>query len=452
MAGAAGARMVPVPMGSGIDPLLEALRGSATRTGTALLDRAGAPRSEVPPTVAAEPLQTATAVPASPAPSAAQAKAPAGPCAEVRGLADERCEVATRARQEAERAADTLRAAQRSYDDQLAQAETAGKAANPREIRAAKDAAQDAFRAARLAATTREAVDGAARDWLTEVNRINGASRSAAAGANRAQEAARAIAGSLDRLTVEADAARIAADAADEACLAARQVAADCDEATVAPPAGSMPRIHSGAPASPWLDEVEGDGANGAPALRAGTTPIIFRLLHGDPDTMAAVVERLAGDDPDQRRQWQLSLSNLLDAILATAVEGAALEFPEDHHFWGPFSVSQSRDIVAALGSLGYRYDGLGGWQEGRVPSQRDLSLALSYAGEDPMRVRHWPTESEMATLFESVRVTADEYLAVAAADLTLGELVTMLGPRADGLTEVWNAWGRVRPILLEER
>ena len=114
--------------------------------------------------------------------------------------------------------------------------------------------------------------------------------------------------------------------------------------------------------------------------------------------------------------------------------------------------MSQSRDIVAALGSLGFRYDGLGGWQEGRVPSQRDLSLALGYAGEDPMRVRQWPNETEMATLFESVRVAAGEYLAVAAADLTLGEVVTMLGRRADGLTEVWNAWGRVRPLLLEER
>jgi hypothetical protein len=26
-----------------------------------------------------------------------------------------------------------------------------------------------------------------------------------------------------------------------------------------------------------------------------------------------------------------------------------------------------------------------------------------------------------------------------------------MLGRRADGLTEIWNAWGRVRPVLLDE-
>jgi hypothetical protein len=32
-----------------------------------------------------------------------------------------------------------------------------------------------------------------------------------------------------------------------------------------------------------------------------------------------------------------------------------------------------------------------------------------------------------------------------------LGELVTMLGRRADALTEIWNDWGRVRPVLLDE-
>jgi hypothetical protein len=94
----------------------------------------------------------------------------------------------------------------------------------------------------------------------------------------------------------------------------------------------------------------------------------------------------------------------------------------------------------------------MGGWVDGRVPSQRDVALALGYAGLDPMRMRHWPNEAEMADLFRDVRVNAAEYLAVSAGDLTLGELVTMLGPRADGLADVWNAWGRIRPLLLEER
>jgi hypothetical protein len=452
--GGGSARLVPVPMGSfrgRQDPRLAFLPGGAAVAGTAVLDRtapaATAAANDATPSgegAAADEVIVETAVPP------IEQAAPSGPCGELRTVADERCEVASRARVEAERAHDTLRAAQRSYDDHLSRAEEAAHAADPRTIRAAKDAAQQTFRAARGGAGGPEAVDAAARDWLLEINRINQDARAAAAASARDQEAARNLAGSLDRLTVEADAARIAADAADEACLAAREAAADCDEALEAAPA-SMPAMPSGAPAGMWVDD-PAIGDEPATALAAGTAPTIFRLLEGDRVSLLAVVERLAGDLPDQRRAWQLAISDLVDAILATAIEGSALEFPEDHPFWGPFTLMQARDIVAGLSSLGYRFDGLGGWQDGRIPSQRDLSLALGYAGIDPMRMRHWPNEAEMAELFRDVRVAAAEYLAQAAGDLTLGELVTMLGHRADGLTDVWNAWGRVRPLLLEER
>jgi hypothetical protein len=56
-----------------------------------------------------------------------------------------------------------------------------------------------------------------------------------------------------------------------------------------------------------------------------------------------------------------------------------------------------------------------------------------------------------MSELFRDVRVAAAEHLAASAGDLTLGELVSMLGRRADGLAEIWNHWGRIRPLLLEE-
>ncbi len=79
------------------------------------------------------------------------------------------------------------------------------------------------------------------------------------------------------------------------------------------------------------------------------------------------------------------------------------------------------------------------------------MSLALGYAGLDPMRVRKWPNEEATATMYRDVTVAADEYLAGVAGDLTLGEMVTMLGRRADGLAELWNNWGKVRPLLLEE-
>ena len=83
------------------------------------------------------------------------------------------------------------------------------------------------------------------------------------------------------------------------------------------------------------------------------------------------------------------------------------------------------------------------------MPTQRDLSLAVGYAGLDPMRIRHWPAEADMVNLLRDVTVAADEYIWEAAGTLTLGELVSLLGRRADALTELWNEWGLVRPLLL---
>jgi len=131
-------------------------------------------------------------------------------------------------------------------------------------------------------------------------------------------------------------------------------------------------------------------------------------------------------------------------------VRATSLDFPLDHPFWGPFTQSQNRDISAGLSSLGFRFDGFGGWVDDRVPSQRDLSLAVGYAGLDPMRVRRWPTEPETRDLLRDVRVAADEYVIGAAGGLSLGELVTTPGRRADGLTDLWNQWGLARPVLLE--
>jgi hypothetical protein len=209
-----------------------------------------------------------------------------------------------------------------------------------------------------------------------------------------------------------------------------------------------MPAMPSQAPA--WESTGDDDDPLAA-ALGGGGNPRIFRLVRGDRAALTEVVLALAGENPEERRQWQLAFSNLVDAILADSIAAGSLAFPLEHPFWGAFTQEQDREIAAALSSLGYRFDGLGGWIDGRTPSQRDLSLALGYAGLDPMRIRHWPTETEMTELFHDVQVAAAEHLARAAGDLTLGELVSMLGRRADGLAEVWNHWGRIRPLLLEE-
>jgi len=161
------------------------------------------------------------------------------------------------------------------------------------------------------------------------------------------------------------------------------------------------------------------------------------------------VAAALAEGDPAAEGRWQAHLAALVAAVTARAIDSAALAFPEQHPFWGPYTQQQCREITAALAALGYRFDGRHGFADGRVPSQRELSLAVGYAGQDPMRIRFWPTEAEMPHLFADVRVESGRFLAEAAGDLTLGEMIDLLGRRAEDLGDLWNAWGRVRPLLL---
>ena len=152
------------------------------------------------------------------------------------------------------------------------------------------------------------------------------------------------------------------------------------------------------------------------------------------------------------RASWQELLTKLVDAILADAIEASALEFPTDHPFWGPFGPSQGRDIVhrprhrSASGSTG----GAAGWTSGSPRNAtcrwRSATSASTRCASASGRTRR-PCDS----LFGEVQVAADEYLAVNAGDLTLGEMVTMLGRRADALAELWNQWGTIRPLLLQD-
>jgi hypothetical protein len=482
-----------MPVSSGVDPMLTALRASAAASAEAAMRSTSSPvatahgstaavatapavtaRAVTAPAVTAPTVAAPTVVSAGePSPSAkartpstssrsskAAASAPTaapappeattdddGPCAEPRRIADERCELAARARAQATEAEGAHRAALREYDERETAAAEAAAAADPRAVRQAKDEAQARFREGRAAATTNEEVEAAASTWLHEINDINGRAAQAATTLAKAHESAPEFAVRLERTAVAADAARIAAEAAESTCLAARQAVAYCEEEAARGTLGIVPAM----PPPGGNEEPPSDSDTLAAAIRSGAAPRIVRLLRGERAAMQELVAALAADSIDDRRQWQVALSDLVDAILADSISASALEFPLDHPFWGPFTPQQGRDITAALSSLGYRFDGIGGWVDDHVPSQRDLSLALGYAGIDPMRMRHWPSEEEMQTLFSEVQVAAAEHLAGAAGDLTLGELVGMLGRRADGLTEVWNAWGRIRPLMLEE-
>jgi hypothetical protein len=396
----------------------------------------------------------ATAVGAGPAvhegPGAATARPGDDPCAELRRALEERCGNAERTAAVAVAAADRHREARRAYDEHVIRRDNAAATMDPRAVRAAKDEAQAGFRLARSTARDREALESAAREWLREINRVNSRSREAAAIVAREDGAEQDLLRTLERLGVEADGARITAESAAEACTDARQALASCEEAErvaarapePAPPPFGVPLPEPTVGDLAAVEPDDGESIRGEAA--------ITRLLRGDRDTLRSLVDQLAGDNPDERRRWQIQLTDLVDAILARAIDATALTFPDGHAFWGTYTQAQCRDIATALAALGFRFDGMGGFADGRVPSQRDLSLALGYAGQDPMRMRIWPTEAEMPALFAGVRIDAGQFLAEAAGDLTLGEMVDLLGRRAEGLSDLWNAWGRVRPLLLE--
>ena len=184
-------------------------------------------------------------------------------------------------------------------------------------------------------------------------------------------------------------------------------------------------------------------------AARAEAQPAIVPLLAGHKDVRRRLAATLAEGDAGAAQRWEGQLAALVAAIRERAIDGAAFTFPDDG-FWAPYTQVEGREIVAALAALGYRFDGEGGFADGRVPGQRELSLAIGYAGMDPMRVRIWPSEAELPRLYAAVEVDADRFLAEAAGELTLGEMIDLLGRRAEELSDLWNAWGRIRPLLLE--
>ena len=105
--------------------------------------------------------------------------------------------------------------------------------------------------------------------------------------------------------------------------------------------------------------------------------------------------------------------------------------------------------MASALATLGRHIDGHDGWANGQIATARELSMAMSLGGRDPRSIRWHPTATELETLWQGTSVAAAEYLFANAPDLRLESLIALLGPRADTLAELWDNWGRLRPLLL---
>jgi hypothetical protein len=411
------------------------------------------------------------------------------PAGSRRRLVEIRCGFAEMARKEAEAADMRAREARRDYEEGAALLAPLLAAVDAVATKASKEKAHAAFRSAVGGARARAQVEGAAAAWLQDINRINSQYRAAQAQVKHGREVVDSLLFQADKLTDTAESSSTMAAAAAEACRSAREAldglaklvfhgptpepaaepaaepattgavetSAVAMPATTAAPVPEAPRLFPPGPASTTMF-----GRAPAPEeptdkshldwlvidLRSPQPQAIIRLLRGDGGTMTSLVEHLAGNHPGVRRSWQLLLSNFVDSVAGAAIDDSWFEFPSGDPFWDIFTREQAREVARGLAALGFRYDGFGAFADERIPSQRDLALAVGAAGLLPARIRHWPKPEEAADLYRSVRVAADAFIAARAPALTMGELVHLLGRRAELLADLWNDWPSVRPLL----
>jgi hypothetical protein len=189
--------------------------------------------------------------------------------------------------------------------------------------------------------------------------------------------------------------------------------------------------------------------ATDAPPVPSPAESPIERILRGEHLAMVEVIDAVAGQDSLRRRDWELLLGGFAESMAEMAVRESVVDFPMGTPFWDTFTVEQCRQLVAALATMGFQYDGRSGWVEHHVPVYRDLSIALADIGVDPRRVRAWPNQAEIAALFVGARPAPEELLAAAGPHYAVEDMQAILGERSTDLAGLWIAWDDVRPALL---
>ena len=380
-----------------------------------------------------------------------------GPCGPARAEVDYRCAEAERLGQAAQIHVQRLRDAKRMLARVHAQRDADARVRDRRLLSDAKENARRAYREGYASAWNSSAggdTHAAAGEWLREINRLN---RQLELADKRAAQVARQIAeleGSLPGIELAADAARIAAEAAQVACVEARRDLAACEEEAARQVRSSPAPANTVAPVAavgPVEAVARPTVTPRTPPLANGPAPISM-LLRGDRQALLGLTLRLAEETGVEAGRLQLLLLELRQAIAARALEDGALAFPEGHPFWSQFSADADRQLVASLARLGYGFDGRDGWREGRVPGPRELAMALEYAGHDPRSLRRPAGQAAIDGLWQGTQVRVEDWLAAAAPDLALGRLIDILGPRASRLGELWDMWGRLRPLLLAQQ
>lgn len=215
---------------------------------------------------------------------------------------------------------------------------------------------------------------------------------------------------------------------------------------TIVPSVGRAVGVAIQPEVDPELDDLR--GAATGPSTRGAA---LERILRGEHMAMVEVVDRVAGQDSLRRREWELLVGGLVEAMADMAVRESVINFPMGTAFWDTFTVEQCRRIVATLATMGYRYDGRAGWADRHVPAYRDLTNAIADIGVEPRRVRAWPNQAEIAALFVGARPAPEELLAAAGPSYTARDMQDLLGERAADLSNLWLAWEAVRPVLFDD-
>lgn len=417
-----------------------------------------------------------------PAPGALPARGPSGgPCGPARAEVDSRCADAERLAQAAAVQQQRLREAKRQLAELVRQRDTDARVRDRRQLNEAKEEARKTYREMVARATSPAEVQDAAGAWLRDMDLLNRQLAQAETRAEHVTERAAALQRAMPGMELAADAARISAESAQVACVESRRQLAACEEETSRRVAtggkgGQMPatamatgggpgaRFAPGTGSVPGVGSAPGairptpysTGAPPAPANQSVAEPPaaprvapIALLLRGDRQSLLGLTLRLADETGVEAGRLQLLLLELRAQIAARALEEHALAFPAGHPFWSQFNAEAGQQLVASLGQLGFGFDGRQGWRDGRSPTIRDLAMALAHCGYDPRVLRRPAGQAAIDELWQGTSVLVEEFLASRAPDLALGRLLDLLGNRASRLGELWDMWGRLRPLLL---
>jgi len=376
--------------------------------------------------------------------SSASAEPLSGPCAQARAEVDSRCAEAERLGLVAIAHQQRLREARRQLHEVSTLREADSKVRDRRQLGELKNAARKAYHAALMLAENAGQVQEAAQGWLREIDRLNRqvdlADRRAEDVVRRATELERAMPG----IELAADAARITAEGAQVACLEARRTLADCEEAAQR----RIEQPNDAAQPTTTFEEGTADQAVASQPAALRVRPITL-VLRGDRETLLSLGLRLADETGVEAGRLQLLLLELREQLAARALEDNALRFPADHPFWSQFPGEGARRVVASLASMGYRFDGREGWADDHAPTMRELAIAVSHVGLDPRSLRRPAAQEALDSLWLGTTVAVEEYLASRAPDLDLEQVMAFLGPRGARLSQLWDMWGRLRPLLL---